>query len=80
MLRSWSFIVAASIAAIVANASSAQNYPGHPIRMVVPQPPGGNMDSNARALSDILARNFGQNIVIDNRSGANGIIAGDLVA
>ena len=80
MLRSWIFVVAVPIAVIVTNASSAQNYPDRPIRMVVPQPPGGNMDSNARALSDILTRDFGQNIVIDNRGGANGIIAGDLVA
>ena len=38
------------------------------------------MESNARALSDPLARELGQNIVIDNRSGANGIIAGEMLA
>src|SRR5258705_966818 len=48
--------------------------------MVVPQPAGGSMDSNARALSEYLTREFGQNIVIDNRGGANGIIAGEMVA
>jgi tripartite-type tricarboxylate transporter receptor subunit TctC len=60
--------------------TSAQNFPNRPIRMIIPQPAGGTMDSNARALSDPLARELGQNIVIDNRSGANGIIAGEMLA
>jgi tripartite-type tricarboxylate transporter receptor subunit TctC len=48
--------------------------------MVVPQPAGGTMDSNARVLSPLLEQAFGQNIVIDNRGGANGIIAAEMVA
>ena len=55
-------------------------YPDRPIRMVVPQTAGGSMDSNARALSDLMARELNQNIIIDNRGGANGIIAGEMVA
>ena len=58
----------------------SQNYPTRPIRMIIPQPAGGTMDTNARALSEPLARELGQNIVIDNRGGANGIIAGEMVA
>lgn len=61
-------------------ATAAQGYPDRPIRMVVPQTAGGSMDTNARALSDIVSRELGQNIVIDNRGGANGIIAGETVA
>ena len=57
-----------------------QTYPNQPIRMMIPQPAGGTMDTNARALSEPLARELGQNIVIDNRSGANGIIAGEMLA
>lgn len=57
-----------------------QAYPNRPIRMIIPQPAGGTMDTNARALSEPLARELGQNIVIDNRSGANGIIAGEMLA
>jgi tripartite-type tricarboxylate transporter receptor subunit TctC len=57
-----------------------QAYPTRPIRMIIPQPAGGTMDTNARALSEPLARELGQNIVIDNRSGANGIIAGEMLA
>lgn len=58
----------------------AQQYPARPIRMMIPQPPGGTMDTLARALSEPLARELGQSIVIDNRSGANGIIAGETLA
>jgi tripartite-type tricarboxylate transporter receptor subunit TctC len=58
----------------------AQEFPSRPVRMMVPQPPGGTMDTMARALSEPLARSFGHNIVIDNRSGANGIIAGETLA
>lgn len=57
-----------------------QAYPNRPIRMIIPQPAGGSMDTNARALSEPLSRELGQNIVIDNRSGANGIIAGEILA
>src|SRR5512140_3571574 len=60
--------------------SCAQTYPNRPIRMLIPQPAGGTMDTNARALADPLSRELGQNIVIDNRSGANGIIAGEILA
>ena len=58
----------------------AQQYPVRPIRMMIPQPPGGTMDTLARALAEPLARELGQPIVIDNRSGANGIIAGETLA
>jgi tripartite-type tricarboxylate transporter receptor subunit TctC len=58
----------------------SQAYPVRPIRMMIPQPPGGTMDTMARALADPLVRELGQNIVIDNRSGANGIIAGETLA
>ena len=65
----------------VASASMAQDtWPNRPIRMVVPQTPGGSMDTNARAMVDLISRELGQNVVIDNRGGANGIIAGEMVA
>jgi tripartite-type tricarboxylate transporter receptor subunit TctC len=66
--------------ALAAFSASAQPYPNRPIRMMIPQPAGGTMDTMARALSDSLVRGLGQNIVIDNRGGANGIIAGETLA
>jgi len=72
--------VIALIVALLAGASWGQAFPARPIRMMIPQPPGGTMDTMARALSEPLVRGLGQNIVIDNRSGANGIIAGETLA
>ncbi len=80
-MRRWMWIpTVAALSGMAAGAASGQTYPTRPIRMVVPQPAGGTMDSNARALSEYLVREFGQNVIIDNRGGANGIIAGEMVA
>lgn len=73
-------IALALLAGIAAAPSWSQSYPNRPIRMMIPQPPGGTMDTMARALSEPLVRELGQNIVIDNRGGANGIIAGETLA
>jgi len=59
---------------------NAQDYPNRPIRLVVPVPPGGAVDTFARALTRQLEGRLGPAIVVDNRGGANGIIGADLVA
>jgi len=64
----------------VAGLSPAQNYPTRPVRMLIPFPPGGNVDVFARVLYLQVEKELGQTIVIDNRGGANGIIAADTVA
>ena len=53
----------------------AQAWPSKPIRMLVPFPPGGGVDFAARIVGKHLSDRLGQPVVIDNRSGANGIIA-----
>ncbi len=68
------------IACVSPLAAAAQSYPNRPIRMLIPQPAGGTMDTVARAVSDPVSRALGQNVIIDNRSGANGIIAGETLA
>ena len=68
------------LAGIAASPSWSQPYPARPVRLMIPQPPGGTMDTLARATTHQMQESFGQNIVIDNRSGANGIIAGETLA
>src|SRR5215213_8360034 len=58
----------------------AQAWPSRPIRMVVPFAPGGSTDLTARVMAENLRPVLGQTIVIDNRPGASGSIAGDIVA
>ena len=59
--------------------ASAQTYPAKPIRLVVPYPPGGPLDTAARALADRVKDTLGV-IVVDNRPGAGGNLGVDLVA
>ena len=60
--------------------AQAQNYPNRPIRFVVPFPPGGGTDTVARLIAQPLAERLKQQIIIDNRSGANAIIGTDIGA
>jgi tripartite-type tricarboxylate transporter receptor subunit TctC len=73
-------IVGLAAAVFATAACAADKYPSRPIRIIVPQPAGGTMDTNGRALAEHLSRAWGQSIVIDNRAGANGIIAAETVA
>lgn len=57
-----------------------QPYPSKPIHLLVGFPPGGNSDFVARALGRGLAESWGQSVIVDNRPGAGGNIAADLVA
>jgi tripartite-type tricarboxylate transporter receptor subunit TctC len=72
-------VVGCSIAVIAAQAL-AQNYPTRPVRVIVPFPPGGNVDVFARVLYRHVEQDLGQPIVIDNRGGANSILGSDIVA
>ena len=58
----------------------AQAWPNKPVKLVVPFPAGGGADVVARLLSQKLSERWGQNVVIDNRAGANTVIGADAVA
>src|SRR6185436_4029770 len=75
-------LAAAAIAvlALVAPEAPAQSYPSRPIRLVIPFPAGGNVDTFARVLFRHVEEELGQPIVIDNRGGANGVVGADTVA
>ncbi len=70
---------AAGVAAAPETASS-QAYPSHPIKLVLPQPPGGVIDLIARTLGERLSEQMGQPVIVENKPGANGgLAAGDVV-
>lgn len=60
--------------------SSAQSYPAGPIRIIVPFPAGGGVDTAGRLLGQKLSEAIGKPVVIDNRAGANGMIGSEMVA
>lgn len=78
ILIAISFGIAASSVRFAA--AQTENYPGKPVRLIVLFPPGGSVDLVARLITPKLSESLGQQIVIDNRSGASGNIAAELVA
>jgi tripartite-type tricarboxylate transporter receptor subunit TctC len=75
----FGLLTAALLAATALPVQAAERYPTRPIRVIVPFPPGGSTDFNARAIQDKLSDQLGQQIVIDNRGGASGQIGTRLV-
>jgi tripartite-type tricarboxylate transporter receptor subunit TctC len=76
-------LAAAAAVAIVSSLSIplpglAQQWPDKSVRMLVPFPPGGGTDIQARLLSSAFQKSMGQNFIVDNRTGAGGLIATQL--
>jgi tripartite-type tricarboxylate transporter receptor subunit TctC len=68
------------LAALLFAAGAAAQYPSRPITIIVPIPPGGAPDIAARLIGQKLSENVGQPVVVENKTGANGNIANELVA
>ncbi|MDB5807168.1 MAG: hypothetical protein JWN73_4490 [Betaproteobacteria bacterium] len=60
-------------------AAQVQKFPDHPIRWVVPYPPGGGTDVVSRLIAEPLARVIGQPVIVDNKGGANGVVGAQFV-
>lgn len=73
-------LVAMLVLIFVAGAAAAQKFPERPIRMIVPLPPGSASDFLSRTLSGPLAELYGQQLVVDNRPGAGGLIGSSILA
>jgi tripartite-type tricarboxylate transporter receptor subunit TctC len=77
------FAVAAACAALIATlppASAADTYPSHPIRLITPAAPGGTTDFLARLMGTRLSEVLKEQVVVDNRASASGVIAADITA
>ena len=80
MLRttgSW-FWIAAALIAVLASGSTAHaqsTFPARPVHILVPYPAGGGVDTLARTLGDVMSRQWGQAVVVENRPGAGGVVA-----
>ncbi|MBE7368655.1 Bug family tripartite tricarboxylate transporter substrate binding protein [Ramlibacter pallidus] len=70
----------AALAGLAASLAVAQAYPNKPINLIVPNPPGGLVDTSARIVADSLGKVLGQNVVVDNRGGGSGNVAYGFVA
>ena len=77
-LASWLGCVAVVFCCGAAGGALAQAYPARPIRLLLPYGPGGNSDIAARVLAQKLSESLRQQVIIDNRPGAGGIVATEL--
>ncbi len=73
-------IILGALAPIAISSAQTETFPARPIRIIVPFPPGGSVDTVARLVATKLGEGLGQPVVLDTRSGASGNIGTELVA
>jgi tripartite-type tricarboxylate transporter receptor subunit TctC len=75
-----SLIAAAALLFAAGAIAAAENFPSHPVRLVVGFAPGGGADNAARNVAQKLNEAWAQSVIVDNRAGAGGNVAADIVA
>jgi tripartite-type tricarboxylate transporter receptor subunit TctC len=72
--------LAAALTLVLAPGAQAQKWPDKPVKLVVPYPPGGNVDTAARIVAPGMQESLGVPVIVENKAGAGGMIAGEFVA
>ncbi len=82
MTRQWPALIGLVLVGIIPLGfhARAQEFPSRPVRIVVPWPPGGNVDITARTVAPALGEALGQQVIVENRAGAGGTIGSAQVA
>ena len=81
MIRPTRFVALFAVAmALAAGSAGAQSWPAHPIKFIVPFPPGGGTDGVARSVAMHLSTALGQPVVVENKAGAGGTIGANAIA
>src|SRR6478609_7338680 len=78
--RTAAYAVVMALLIVCSYTGLAQNYPAKPVRVVIPWPAGGLTDVAGRIVFQKISENTGQQFIVDNRGGANGLIGADVVA
>ena len=75
MARCFRTAAMAAVISVLAVAAQAQSFPAKPVHIFVPYPAGGGVDVLTRTLGDVVSKQWGQSVVVENRPGAGGMIA-----
>jgi tripartite-type tricarboxylate transporter receptor subunit TctC len=78
--RLYAVLQAAGLVLALSTAAAAQDYPTKPLRLIIPFPPGGSNDVVGRMIATHLGERLGKQVVVDNRSGAGGVIGTEIAA
>lgn len=78
-LQALSLLAGGGLAGAVSPAAAQAGWPNRPIKLVLPSGPGGGADIFGRPLAEYMAKELGQPVVVDNRPGANGVLAHEAV-
>src|SRR5215217_4351616 len=77
----WRALLAVTVMVLlIPGIACSQSYPSRPLRLIVPSAPGGSPDINARELANELSKQMGQQVVVENRPGASGILGYEALA
>src|SRR5215218_3113649 len=80
MIENHKTIIGAALCACAFGATAAESYPSRPVRMIIPAGAGGVTDILGRVIASKLTDNLGQQVIVDNRPGASGIVGSQIVA